>query len=93
MFTAQKREQNITEVGIAVNALTGEQMEQLGYSSAQQVTNMVPGVQTLQPNAEANYAIAIRGASNSDFTTNMATPSIMTWHITERLRKYYMTSL
>ena len=69
VVTAQKREQNINEVGIAINALTGDQMEQLGYSNAQQVTAMAPGVQTVQPNGEANYSIAIRGVANSDFTT------------------------
>ena len=74
VVTAQKREQNISDVGIAINALTGEQMEQLGYSSAQQVAAMAPGVQTVQPNGEANYSIAIRGVANSDFTTNVESP-------------------
>ncbi len=74
VVTAQKREQNINDVGIAINALTGEQMEQLGYSNAQQVTAMAPGVQTVQPNGEANYSIAIRGVANSDFTTNVESP-------------------
>ena len=74
VVTAQKREQNAQDVGIAINALTGEQMEQLGYSNAQQVTAMAPGVHTIQPNGEANYAIAIRGVANSDFTTNVESP-------------------
>ncbi len=74
VVTAQKREQNAQDVGIAINALTGEQMEQLGYTNAQQVTAMAPGVQTVQPNGEANYAIAIRGVANSDFTTNVESP-------------------
>jgi len=74
VVTAQKREQNIQEVGIAVTALTGEQMEQLGFTNAQQVTAMAPGVSTVQPNGEANYSIAIRGVANSDFTTNVESP-------------------
>lgn len=74
VVTAQKREQNPQDVGIAISALSGEQMEQLGYSNAQQVTAMAPGVQTVQPNGEANYAIAIRGVANSDFTTNVESP-------------------
>ncbi|MEE2783246.1 MAG: TonB-dependent receptor [Pseudomonadota bacterium] len=74
VVTAQKREQNVTDVGIAINALTGEQMEQLGYSNAQQVTAMAAGVHTVQPNGEANYSIAIRGVANSDFTTNNESP-------------------
>ncbi len=74
VVTAQKREQNAQEVGIAINALTGEQMEQLGYANAQQVTAMAPGVHTVQPNGEANYALAIRGVATSDFTTNVESP-------------------
>lgn len=71
---AQKREQNVSDVGISVSALSGEQMEQLGFENAQQITNMVPGVSTIQPNGEANYAIGIRGVANSDFTTNVESP-------------------
>ena len=74
VVTAQKREQNVQDVGIAISALTGEQMRQLGYSSAQQVTAMAPGVQTVQPNGEANYAIAMRGVAANDFTTNVESP-------------------
>lgn len=74
VVTAQKREQNVQDVGIAVSALTGNQMEQLGFVNAQQVTAMAPGVSTVQPNGEANYAIGIRGVANSDFTTNVESP-------------------
>jgi iron complex outermembrane receptor protein len=72
--TAQKREQSVQDVGIAVSAMTGDQMEALGYDSAQHVTAMAPGVSTIQPNGEANYAIGIRGVANSDFTTNVESP-------------------
>lgn len=70
VVTAQKREQNVQDVGIAISAVTGEQMRQLGYTNAQQVTAMAPGVHTVQPNGEANYAIAMRGVASSDFTTD-----------------------
>lgn len=46
----------------------------LGYTNAQQVTALAPGVSTIQPNGEANYSIAIRGVANSDFTTNVESP-------------------
>ena len=74
VVTAQKREQNVQDVGIAISAVTGEQMRQLGYTNAQQVTSMAPGVHTVQPNGEANYAIAMRGVASSDFTTNVESP-------------------
>ncbi|BFM08056.1 TonB-dependent receptor [Halioxenophilus aromaticivorans] len=71
---AQKREQSVQDVGIAVTAMTGDQMEALGFDNAQQVTAMAPGVQTVQPNGEANYSVGIRGVTNSDFTTNVESP-------------------
>jgi len=72
--TAQKREQSSQDVGIAITALTGDQMEALNYINAQQVAQMAPGVTIVQPNGEANYAIAIRGVANSDFVTNVESP-------------------
>jgi len=74
IVTAQKREQNLQDVGIAVTAITGDQMQALGYTNAQEVTALAPGVSTIQPNGEANYAISIRGVGNSDFITNVESP-------------------
>ncbi|MEQ9394000.1 TonB-dependent receptor [Haliea sp.] len=72
--TATKRQQSSQDVGIAISAYTGNQLEQLGFDNAQQVTAMAPGVHTIQPNGEANYAIAMRGVASSDFTTNVESP-------------------
>ena len=47
IVTAQKREQNIQDVGIAITAFSGEQMRQLGYTNAQQITALAPGVHTV----------------------------------------------
>lgn len=74
VVTATKRAQSTQDVGIAITALTGDQMEALGFDNAQQVTAMAPGVSTVQPNGEANYSIGIRGVTNSDFTTNVESP-------------------
>jgi iron complex outermembrane receptor protein len=74
VVTAQKREQSAQDVGIAITSLSGNQMRALGYTNAQEVTALAPGVSTLQPNGEANYAIGIRGVANNDFTTNVESP-------------------
>ncbi|MBT7950730.1 MAG: TonB-dependent receptor [Gammaproteobacteria bacterium] len=74
VVTAQKREQNLQDVGISVSAFTGEQLRSLGYTNAQQVTSLAAGVSTVQPNGEANYSLAIRGAASSDFTSNNESP-------------------
>ena len=74
IVTAQKREENMQDVGIAISAFSGDQIEALGYTNAQQVTALAAGVSTVQPNGEANYSFAIRGAASSDFTSNNEAP-------------------
>lgn len=72
--TAQKREQSAQDVGIAVSAYTGKQIQQLGYTSAQEVTGLAPGVSTIQPNGPSNFALGIRGVAQNDFVTNQESP-------------------
>jgi len=72
--TAQKREQSAQDVGISITTVSGDQMRALGYTNAQEVTALAPGVSTMQPNGEANYAVSIRGVANNDFTTNVESP-------------------
>lgn len=74
IVTAQKREQSAQDVGISITTISGDQMRALGYTNAQEVTALAPGVSTMQPNGEANYAIGIRGVANNDFTTNVESP-------------------
>lgn len=74
VVTATKREESTQDIGISVTALSGDQVKALGYTNAQQVTALAPGVSTIQPNGESNYSVAIRGAANSDFTTNVESP-------------------
>ena len=74
VVTAQKREQQAQDVGISITAYSGDQIDALGYTNAQQVAAMAPGVSTVQPNGEANYALGIRGAVNSDFVANQESP-------------------
>ena len=73
VVATQERERNVREVGIAINALTGDRMDQLGYTNAQQVTAMAAGASAVQPNGKSNYSNAICGTVNSDFTTNVLT--------------------
>ena len=75
VVTAQEREHNGQEVGITINALTGDQLVRLGYTNAQQVTVMAAGVPAVQPNGKSNYPNAISGVENSDFTANVLTPT------------------
>ncbi|MEM7019193.1 MAG: TonB-dependent receptor, partial [Pseudomonadota bacterium] len=74
VVTAQKREQGMQDVGIAVTAFTGRQLEQLGYTNAQEISALAPGVSTIQPNGPSNYALAIRGVAQNDFISNQESP-------------------
>lgn len=66
--TAQKRVQPLQSVGIAVTALSGDQMDALGLDNAQQVTAMAPGVTTIQPNGPSSFFVSIRGVGQNDFS-------------------------
>ena len=74
IVTAQKREQNLQDVGISVTAFTGEQMEQLGFATAIDITEMTPGLHYVKGNAEATFAFSMRGVVNSEFATNHESP-------------------
>jgi len=42
VVTAQKRQQSIQEVGIAITAFDGDTIEELGFETAEQITGMSP---------------------------------------------------
>ena len=54
IVTAQKREQNLQDVGISVTAYTGEQIKELGLADTVDLTTMTPGLQYTVPNAEGS---------------------------------------
>lgn len=71
VVTAQKRDQNLQDVGLSVSALDDRQLRELGISSAQQVSESVAGVQVY------NYlgsqpTFVIRGIGVQDFAPNIA---------------------
>lgn len=71
---AQRREQNSQDVGIAITAMSGEQINALGFTNAQEIAAFAPNVLAVQPNGEGNYSFAIRGVANNDLTTNRESP-------------------
>ena len=68
VVTAQKREQSLQDVGIAVSAFTGEQIQQLGWDTAEDVLSQVPGVTMIQPNGPSSFYVNVRGVAQNDFS-------------------------
>ena len=73
VVTAQKREQNIQDVGIAVTAFSGEQLEQLGVTNTTEITQQSPGLQlfTYTPSL---IVFNIRGVSQNNFIDTLEAP-------------------
>jgi len=68
IVTAQKREQSLQDVGVAVTAFTGDQIRQLGFTNTTDVVSMTPGLNYTVPNAESSQInFFLRGVGLNDF--------------------------
>ncbi len=67
--TAQKREQGINDVGITVNAYTGEQLKDFGLSSAEDIAILTPGLTVNETAATGVPLYTIRGVGFQDYST------------------------
>lgn len=73
VVTAQKREQNLQDVGISVSAFSGEQMSALGVTNTTEIVQQVPGLQLNQ--FSPNLTIFnLRGVSQANFQDNLEAP-------------------
>jgi iron complex outermembrane recepter protein len=73
IVTAQKREQNLQEVGISISAFSGNQLEALGMKSSVDISQQVPAMQ-LQTFTPAFTIINLRGISQNSFQDNLEAP-------------------
>jgi iron complex outermembrane receptor protein len=74
VVTAQKREQNIQDVSIAVAAFSGEQMRILGINNSHDITAWVPNVNVSGNLAGQNTQFSIRGVTQNDFNDIIESP-------------------
>jgi len=75
VITAQKREQNLQDVGIAVTAFSGEQMRSYGVVESIDIASMTPGVHISGNIAGQNTQFAIRGVVQNDFNDSVEAPT------------------
>ena len=75
VVVAQKREQNLQEVPIAINAFTGQQMNALGVSESFDIAAFSPGVHISGNLAGQNTQFSIRGVTQNDFNDIIEAPN------------------
>jgi iron complex outermembrane receptor protein len=71
--TAQRREQNIQDVGISVTALNTSQLEGLNISSATDIVRAVPGLK-MNAYSSSQVVFNIRGVSQNDYGDQQEPP-------------------
>jgi iron complex outermembrane receptor protein len=74
VVTANKREQNINDVGMSVQAVTGDKLLQLGIYDTSDLQKIVPGFQAT-PTYYGTYVFTIRGIGFQD-TSLAGSPTV-----------------
>ena len=75
IITAQKREQNLQDVGLAVTAFSGEQLDALGLVDSWHIGEYTPGLHVTTTNGEAYLAAySVRGISQADYGDGQEAP-------------------
>ena len=75
IVTAQKRAQNSQDVGIALSAVTGDDLAALGAATATDITKTMPAVVLTQPNGPSSFSLSIRGVTQNDFADHQESPA------------------
>lgn len=75
VVTAQKREQRIQDVGIAITAISGQQLRTLNVVDSRDIAGLTPGVHISGNLAGQNVQYTIRGVTQSDFADISEAPN------------------
>ena len=68
IVTAQKREQSLQDVGVAMTVFTANQIEEMGFKTSTDLVAMTPGLNYTVPNAESSQInFFLRGVGLNDF--------------------------
>ncbi len=69
VVTAQKRTQSMNDVGITINAFTGEQLQEFGVATAEDIAQFTPGLTVNETAATGVPLYTIRGVGFQDYST------------------------
>lgn len=75
VVTAQKREQNLQDVPIAITAFSGAQMNAMGVQESFDIATFTPGVHISGNLAGQNTQFSIRGVTQNDFNDIIEAPN------------------
>ena len=75
IVTAQKREQKLQEVPIAVSVVSGNQVEAVGGFNVESLRQLVPSLNVRKTNTQLNQALFLRGVGTINFAI-AAQPSV-----------------
>ncbi len=75
IVTATRRQQSVQDVGLSVTAYSGDQIRQLGFTTATDLVAMTPGLNYTVPNAESSQInFFLRGVGLNDFADASENP-------------------
>lgn len=78
VVTAQKREQNLQDVGVSITAFSGDQARALGWTSSEDIASQTPGLVTASFSGDSTVSIfSIRGIGQNDFADHQEAPTAM----------------
>ena len=75
VITAQKRDEKLQNVGIAVAAYSGDQLRALGIDKSSDIATFTPGVHISGSLAGQNTQFTIRGVTQNDFNDIVEAPN------------------
>jgi len=75
VVTAQKREQNVQDVGISISTFSGDQLRELGVTDSPELAAFTPGVHISGNLAGQNTQLTIRGVTQNDFNDIVEAPN------------------
>lgn len=75
VVTAQKRSQNVQDVGIAITTYSGDQLRELGVIDSPDLAAFSPGVHISGNLAGQNTQLTIRGVTQNDFNDIVEAPN------------------
>ena len=74
VVTAQKREQNLQDVGVSVTAFTGDQLAKLGFTNSLDIIVQTPGLEVSGAGGGSINSFTIRGVTQNDFAASQEGP-------------------